>query len=150
FSDARAMRASIARAAPYAVHGQGDRSAARRCRRTGDVMTAITYSPDARQASHRRIMARTRGRVNGPVTQFISPSDLGQWLKPFVMLARYAVDETASFNYPMHPHSGIASLAVIVEGTLRSFDSNGNPKTLQRGSVELLVAGRGIWHGGQV
>ncbi|CAB3761898.1 pirin family protein [Paraburkholderia humisilvae] len=113
-------------------------------------MTAIPDSLNPLQTTRRRIITRTRGRTNGPVTQFVSPSDLGRLLKPFVMLARYAVPETASFYYPMHPHSGIASLAVIVEGTLSSFDSKGKPKMLQRGSVELLMAGRGVWHGGPV
>jgi redox-sensitive bicupin YhaK (pirin superfamily) len=119
-------------------------------RGTGGDMTATTDSHIASQWERRRITARTKGRTNGPITQFVSPSDLGQSLKPFVMLARYAVPETASFNYPMHPHSGIASLAVIVDGALRSVDSKGKPKTLERGSVELLMAGRGIWHGGPV
>ncbi|MFC0577420.1 pirin family protein [Paraburkholderia solisilvae] len=102
------------------------------------------------QHRQRAIATRTKGRTNGPVTQLVSPSDLGQSLKPFVMLARYAVAESATFIYPLHPHSGIASLAMIVEGTLSCVDSNGKPKTLQRGAVELLVAGRGIWHGGPV
>jgi redox-sensitive bicupin YhaK (pirin superfamily) len=98
----------------------------------------------------RKIVTRTKGRTNGPITQFVSPSDLGQSMKPFVMLARYSVPGTATFNYPMHPHSGVASLAIIVEGTLHSVDSKGRPKILQRGSVEWLLAGRGIWHGGPV
>jgi redox-sensitive bicupin YhaK (pirin superfamily) len=98
----------------------------------------------------RKIVTRTKGRTNGPITQFVSPSDLGQSMKPFVMLARYSVPEKATFNYPMHPHSGVASLAIIVEGTLHSVDSKGRPKVLQRGSVEWLLAGRGIWHGGPV
>ncbi|HEY4351919.1 MAG TPA: pirin family protein [Paraburkholderia sp.] len=110
-------------------------------------------APGARDESRqpgRKIVTRTKGRTNGPITQLVSPSDLGQSIKPFVMLARYRVPEAATFQYPMHPHSGVASLAMIVEGTLHSVDSKGRPKVLQRGSVEWLMAGRGIWHGGPV
>jgi redox-sensitive bicupin YhaK (pirin superfamily) len=113
-------------------------------------MTETMNSRTAMPRQRRGIVTRTKGRENGPVTQFVSPSDLGQSIKPFVMLARYCVPETATFNYPMHPHSGIASLAVIVEGTIRSLDSKGRPKVLPRGAVEWLMAGRGIWHGGPV
>jgi hypothetical protein len=38
------------------------------------------------QARPRRIIRRTRGSRHGPVTRLMSPSDLGQVLKPFVFL----------------------------------------------------------------
>lgn len=117
---------------------------------TGDSHSAPRALTEQQQHQRRKIVTRTKGRTNGPITQFVSPSDLGQSMKPFVMLARYSVPEKATFNYPMHPHSGVASLAMIVEGTLHSVDSKGGPKVLQRGSVEWLMAGRGIWHGGPV
>ncbi len=34
----------------------------------------------------RRIVRRTRGSRHGPITRLMSPSDLGQVLKPFVFL----------------------------------------------------------------
>ena len=34
----------------------------------------------------RAISHRTRGRTSGPVTRLVSPSDLGEILKPFVFL----------------------------------------------------------------
>ena len=93
-----------------------------RQRGSGGVVSEANDShraPGARDESRqpgRKIVTRTKGRTNGPITQFVSPSDLGQSIKPFVMLARYSVPEAATFQYPMHPHSGVASLAMIVEG----------------------------------
>jgi hypothetical protein len=41
-------------------------------------------SPPPRLA--RAVEQRTRGRTHGPVTRLMSPSDLGEILKPFVFL----------------------------------------------------------------
>jgi hypothetical protein len=41
-------------------------------------------SPPPRLA--RAIVQRTRGRTHGPVTRLMSPSDVGEILKPFVFL----------------------------------------------------------------
>ena len=43
-----------------------------------------TKSPPPRLA--RAIVQRTRGRTEGPTTRLMSPSDLGEILKPFVFL----------------------------------------------------------------
>jgi hypothetical protein len=55
----------------------------------------------------RRIARRTRGRKHGPTTRLMSPSDLGELLKPFVFLDRFE-HEGPPFNGGLHPHSGIA------------------------------------------
>jgi hypothetical protein len=49
---------------------------------------AIAVSGDTRQIhrSVRRIVRRTRGQTRGPITRLMSPSDLGELIKPFVFL----------------------------------------------------------------
>ena len=38
------------------------------------------------RSSAREIVERTRGRKRGPITRLVSPSDLGEVIKPFVFL----------------------------------------------------------------
>ena len=40
------------------------------------------------QQTAREIVYRTRGDTHGPITRLMSPSDLGELIKPFVFLFR--------------------------------------------------------------
>jgi redox-sensitive bicupin YhaK (pirin superfamily) len=95
----------------------------------------------------RAIVQRTRGRKHGPVTRLMSPSDLGELLKPFVFLDLFD-HEGAPFNGPLHPHSGIATLTYVAEGAVSYIDPDDVRGTLPAGGVEWMQAGRGMWHGG--
>ena len=78
----------------------------------------------------------------------MSPGDLGQVLKPFVFLDLFDMD-TASFpGIGLHPHSGIATVTYLFEGSVRYEDSNGTTGVLAQGGVEWFKAGHGAWHGG--
>ena len=102
-------------------------------------------SPSPRLA--RAIVQRTRGRTHGPVTRLMSPSDVGEILKPFVFLDLFDHDG-ALFNGPLHPHSGIATLTYVAEGAVSYIDPDNVRGTLPAGGVEWMQAGRGMWHGG--
>ena len=102
-------------------------------------------SPPPRLA--RAVEQRTRGRTHGPVTRLMSPSDLGEILKPFVFLDLFD-HEGAPFNGPLHPHSGIATLTYVAEGAVSYIDPDNVKGTLSAGGVEWMQAGRGMWHGG--
>ena len=95
----------------------------------------------------RAIVLRTRGRTHGPVTRLMSPSDLGELLKPFVFLDLFD-HAGAPFNGPLHPHSGIATLTYVAEGAVSYIDPDDARGTLPAGGVEWMQAGRGMWHGG--
>src|ERR1700694_1437877 len=95
----------------------------------------------------RAIVQRTRGRTHGPVTRLMSPSDLGEILKPFVFLDLFD-HEGAPFNGPLHPHSGIAARPYVAEGAVSYIDPDDVRGTLPAGGVEWMQAGRGMWHGG--
>ena len=95
----------------------------------------------------RAIVRRTRGRTHGPVTRLMSPSDFGEILKPFVFLDLFD-HEGPSFNGPLHPHSGIATLSYLAEGAVSYIDPDNVRGTLPAGGVEWMQAGRGMWHGG--
>lgn len=99
----------------------------------------------------RSITHRTRGHGHGPITRLMSPSDLGQLLKPFVFLDLFDADERtvqAMAEMPLHPHSGIATVTVPVEGLLHFDDpDSGRSGSLGYGGVEWSRAGGGMWHG---
>ena len=99
-------------------------------------------------AQPRPIVHRTRGRRHGPITRLMSPSDLGEMLKPFVFLDLFDI-ETSSFPaVSLHPHSGIATVTHIFEGSVRYEDTTGATGVFSEGGVEWFKAGRGAWHGG--
>ena len=95
----------------------------------------------------RSIVRCTRGRTHGPATRLMSPSDLGEILKPFVFLDLFDY-EGAPFEGGMHPHSGIATLTYVVEGTISYIDPDNYRGTVSAGGIEWMQAGRGMWHGG--
>ena len=95
----------------------------------------------------RAIVQRTRGRMHGPTTRLINPSDLGEILKPFVFLDLFD-HGGAPFDGGLHPHSGIATLSYVLEGAVTYIDPDNVKGTLAAGGVEWMQAGRGMWHGG--
>ncbi|HTG26223.1 MAG TPA: pirin family protein [Reyranella sp.] len=106
---------------------------------------ALAPSPPARPA--RAIVQRTLGRTHGFITRLMSPSDLGEILKPFVFLDLFD-HEGAPSNFALHPHSGIATLTYVAEGAVSYIDPDDSRGTLPAGGVEWMQAGRGMWHGG--
>jgi redox-sensitive bicupin YhaK (pirin superfamily) len=98
--------------------------------------------------SPRRIVHRTRGRRHGPITRLMSPSDLGQVLKPFVFLDLFDIEAGRFAGFGLHPHSGIATLTYLWEGSVGYQDTTGVTGILPQGGVEWFKAGGGAWHGG--
>ena len=95
-----------------------------------------------------RIAERTRGRKHGPITRLMSPSDFGRLLKPFVFLDLIDNEGTPFSGFGLHPHSGIATVTYIAEGSVRYEDTNGATGLLPAGGIEWMRAGGGVWHGG--
>ena len=54
----------------------------------------------------RAVVHKTRGYGHGPIVRLMSPSDLGEQLKPFVFLDLFEADMRAlAGNMPVHPHA---------------------------------------------
>jgi redox-sensitive bicupin YhaK (pirin superfamily) len=96
----------------------------------------------------RRIVHRTYGQRHGPITRLMSPSDLGQYLKPFVFLDLFDADASAFQGFGLHPHSGIATLTWSLQGDMGFEDTSGRKGVLAEGGVEWMQAGGGAWHAG--
>src|SRR5580704_3786081 len=95
-----------------------------------------------------RIARRTRGQSHGPITRLMSPSDFGRLLKPFVFLDLIDNQGKPFSGFGLHPHSGIATLTYVAEGSVRYEDTNGAAGLVRAGGVEWMQAGGGVWHGG--
>lgn len=113
----------------------------------------MTPSSSLRTLQHdnpafRRIVHRTRGRTHGPITRLMSPGDLGHVLKPFVFLDHVDLANAPFTGMAMHPHSGIATVTYLFEGSVRYEDTGGQRGVLSAGGLEWFKAGHGAWHGG--
>jgi len=100
----------------------------------------------------RDIIHRTRGSHGGPITRLASPSDLGELIKPFVFLDRFDFDgrgSPMSMEHGWHPHSGIATVTVVLEGSIHYAETTGSTGVLPAGSIEWMRAGNGVWHTGE-
>lgn len=100
----------------------------------------------ATMAAERRIVRHTRGSKHGPITRLMSPSDLGQLLKPFVFLDLFEA-EGGLMDMPVHPHSGIGTITVFTKGDVRFDDPISGAGTIAYGGTEWSRASGGMWHG---
>jgi redox-sensitive bicupin YhaK (pirin superfamily) len=98
--------------------------------------------------SGRRVAQRTRGSRHGSITRLMSPSDLGQILKPFVFLDLFDAEQMNSLGTELHPHSGIATVTYLLQGSIRYEDTEGRTGLVPKGGMEWMKAGGGAWHGG--
>lgn len=108
--------------------------------------------PDASQpALPRQIVHRTRGHGHGPIVRLMSPSDLGEIVKPFVFLDLFEADMGMMQNaMQLHPHSGIATVTVFTKGDVRYEDPEAGKGLLVYGGVEWMRASGGVWHGKEI
>jgi redox-sensitive bicupin YhaK (pirin superfamily) len=98
--------------------------------------------------SARQIVYRTSGQRRGGIKRLASPSDLGERIKPFVFVDDFDIVPTGEPMAGMHPHSGIATLTVVMAGQVQYLDTTGRNGVLPTGGVEWMHAGGGVWHTG--
>jgi len=98
----------------------------------------------------RSIVHRTRGHSQGSITRLVSPSDVGELIKPFVFLDYFDIDPQRMPNIGFHPHSGIATVTVVLEGQVSYEETSGTKGVIDPGGVEWMRASGGVWHTGGV
>jgi len=113
-------------------------------------MHARTSFKTTTEARARGVVHRTRGRSHGPITRLVSPSDVGELIKPFVFLDYFDIDPKRTPPIGFHPHSGIATLTLVLEGQIAYEDTSGAKGIIESGGVEWMRAGGGVWHTGGV
>jgi redox-sensitive bicupin YhaK (pirin superfamily) len=100
------------------------------------------------RVAQRPIVLRTRGQRHGPITRLVSPSDIGEFIKPFVFLDLFDISAESAPTFGWHPHSGIATLTVLHEGAIEYQETTGVKGILPANGIEWMRAGGGVWHTG--
>ena len=100
------------------------------------------------EKTSRQIALRTRGHSHGRVTRLVSPGDLGERIKPFVFLDYFDADPATAPEFGFHPHSGIATLTLILSGQAFYKETTGREGVIETGGVEWMRANSGVWHTG--
>jgi redox-sensitive bicupin YhaK (pirin superfamily) len=114
------------------------------------LATATKFNfPSARVAA-RRIVHLDRGHRSGPINRLMSPSDVGQLIKPFVFLDYGVMPYSGQALAGIHPHSGIATLTLPIRGGVVYEDTTGKSGVVSSGGLEWMKAGGGVWHDGRV
>jgi redox-sensitive bicupin YhaK (pirin superfamily) len=78
----------------------------------------------------------------------VSPSDIGELIKPFVFLDLFDISAATAPTFGWHPHSGIATLTVVHTGAIEYQETTGVKGILPAGGIEWMRAGGGVWHTG--
>ena len=92
-----------------------------------DRRVAIEYSSEAPEgAGNRQIALKTSGRRHEPITRLVSHSDIGELIKPFVFLDHAEIAPRSEPFFGIHPHSGTATLTVILRGGVIYEDTTGS------------------------
>jgi len=96
-----------------------------------------------------RTITRVEDRVRlGPDAQvddkaiIIAPRD-PRATDPFLALAE---DWFSEPGFEWHPHRGIETVTMVIDGVLEHGDNAGNAGALQAGDIQWMTAGRGIIH----
>src|SRR5262249_33650 len=96
----------------------------------------------------RPIKLRTRGHSHGAITRLVSPHQIGELIKPFVFLDYFESDPESAPQFGFHPHSGIATLTLILSGQPFYRETTDREGIIDTGGVEWMRASGGVWHTG--
>ncbi|WP_261309927.1 pirin family protein [Burkholderia stabilis] len=115
-----------------------------------DVMSSLVDGIEQPVAAPRvrRITLRTAGYQLGSILRLVSPTDIGRRIKPFVFVDYFDFAPTRDELFRIHPHSGIATVSIVLNGEARYQDTTGASGIMRKGDVEWLQAGNGVWHDG--
>src|SRR6267154_98329 len=114
----------------------------------GDDFRARFRNParpyDARSfvsAGRRRIALVAHGRRHGPITRLITPWDIGELTRPFVLLKYAEVERPSRPLFRSYPPSGITTLTVVLNGELSFEDATGKRGEVAAAGFAWMKAG---------
>lgn len=100
------------------------------------------------QITERSIDKITDRHIYGPDGQADQKALLiqpGHWTEydPFLLLAE---DWFSTEGFDWHPHRGIETITMVLDGKLEHYDNRGGHGILRSGDVQWMTAGRGLLH----
>ncbi|WP_428685237.1 pirin family protein [Reyranella sp.] len=111
-------------------------------------MTASTISKSGRQLVSIHEAFRTLEGDGFEVRRAI-PSNAYEAIGPFIFLDQFGpidVRPGEAKGASAHPHAGIETLTLLLEGSQTHKDSLGNTSSMRPGEVQWMRAGRGVVH----
>jgi redox-sensitive bicupin YhaK (pirin superfamily) len=111
----------------------------------GTVEVAVQTSSDVTRRSIVRIEQKMHLGADAQVDDrnaIIVPSNPAL-TDPFLLLAE---DWLSTSGFEWHPHRGLETVTLVLDGVLEHGDNLGNAGTLATGDVQWMTAGRGIIH----
>ena len=100
------------------------------------------------RATVRRLALLASGRRHGPITRLITPWNIGELTTPFVFLDYAEVAAESPPLLSIQPHSSIATLTVVLNGTLSFQDATGGHGEVRAGGFAWMHAAHAVWRGG--
>lgn len=76
--------------------------------------------------------------------RFVVPADRFETRSPFLMMMEDWFAPPAGF--PTHPHRGMETVTLVLEGSMEHRDHTGGHGMLEAGDVQWMTAGRGVMH----
>jgi redox-sensitive bicupin YhaK (pirin superfamily) len=92
----------------------------------------------------RRIALLRSGRRRGPITRLITPWDIGELTQPFLFLGYSEIAPGWQPHLAVHPQAGIATVTLVLSGTLGYEDATGNDRTLTAGGFKWTTPGERV------
>jgi redox-sensitive bicupin YhaK (pirin superfamily) len=83
------------------------------------------------------------GRVAGHRSRRLIDGGNPAFSDPFLVMAEDWVPRDA---FSRHPHRGIETVTLVLDGALEHFDSAGNTGVIYTGDAQWMTAGRGVIH----
>jgi len=83
------------------------------------------------------------GRVAGHRARRLIGGENPAFSDPFLLMAEDWLPRDA---FSQHPHRGIETVTLMLDGALEHFDSAGNAGVIYTGDAQWMTAGRGVIH----
>lgn len=88
------------------------------------------------------------GHRQGLITRLITPWDMGELTRPFLLLNYAEVTRRSRPLFSAYPPSGAMTLTLVLEGELSFEDERGRQGEVGAGGLAWMKAGSVLWHEG--
>src|SRR5207302_11321469 len=100
------------------------------------------------RAAARPMALIASGRRHGRITRLITPWNIGELTTPFVFLDYAEVKPVSQPLFGIQPHSGIATLTLVLNGEVPFEDATGGHGEVRTGGAAWMNAAHAVWRRG--